>query len=128
MSTENSGSNSFRGRNLVAHQFQPGQSGNPGGRPKKLPITEYLKAQLELPVPEAMMNQLSPAFADLYGASGTFGEALAFQLVAKAATGDVAAMREVLDRTEGKVGHKMATGGESGGLGELVVRRIVCNL
>lgn len=34
---------------ISAYQFKPGQSGNPGGRPKKLPITEALQEILADP-------------------------------------------------------------------------------
>src|SRR6201987_3278571 len=32
---------------LAQYKFQPGQSGNPAGRPKKLPITDAIRAELE---------------------------------------------------------------------------------
>jgi len=49
---ENSGKNSERrkrGENLAPFRFQPGQSGNPGGRPKKKPLTELYAEMLDDP-------------------------------------------------------------------------------
>lgn len=34
---------------VVGRPFQPGQSGNPGGRPKSKPLTALLKAELQQP-------------------------------------------------------------------------------
>jgi hypothetical protein len=39
-------------------KWKPGQSGNPGGRPKKKPVTDYLIDQLDQPIPESMKSQL----------------------------------------------------------------------
>ena len=35
------------------YRFKPGQSGNPGGRPKRRPISECYLELAELPLPEA---------------------------------------------------------------------------
>lgn len=111
---------------LRAHDFRPGQSGNPGGRPKKLPITDYLKIQLEQPIPPAMLNAMREsarsAFLEVYGPSPTFGQMLAFKLVQMAAKGNMLAMNTLLDRTEGKVTQKVS--GEDGGPIEFIVRRV----
>ena|SRR5690348_14960093 len=62
-------------------KWRPGQSGNPGGRPKSKPFKEAL---------EAIIKE-----------TGLHGAAAA--LVAKANTGDVAALKEIADRLDGKV-------------------------
>lgn len=62
--------------------FQPGQSGNPSGRPKSKPITEAYKAILADPA-----NR----------------EALAKALLKHAKKGNVFAAKEMADRVEGKV-------------------------
>jgi Family of unknown function (DUF5681) len=113
VSTENSGKNRGNVENLVPHQFKPGESGNPGGRPKKLPITDYILYQLEKPVPASMKAKLPPTFTEVYGDNATFGEMLAFRLVADAANGNMKAIATVLDRAEGKVTQKMALSGEA---------------
>jgi hypothetical protein len=93
--------------------WKPGQSGNPGGRPKKLPVTDYLREQLERPIPEAMREKLPPIFVEIYGPEATFGQMVAFKLIASSAKGDVFALKELLDRVEGKVTQKLA--GDDGG-------------
>lgn len=97
--------------NIVPYQFKPGQSGNPGGRPRKQPITEYLIDQLDQPIPETMKTQLSPIFVEVYGTEATFGQVLAFKLVTQGLRGDMQAAREILDRVEGKVTKKVEHGG-----------------
>jgi hypothetical protein len=69
------------------HQFKPGVSGNPKGRPPKKPITEKLAAAMEA-----------------VGDDGrSMAERVAQRLVEMCLAGDLAALREVLDRLEGKV-------------------------
>ena len=108
--TQNSGENSGVA-NIVPHQFKPGQSGNPGGRPKKQPITDYLIDQLDQPIPEAMKAKLPPIFVEVYGTDATFGQVLAFKLVAQGLKGDMQAAKEILDRVEGKVTKKLEHSG-----------------
>lgn len=66
--------------------FQPGQSGNPGGRPKTKILTDALRLHLD----------------EKDKAGVTNAEKLARALVARALTGDVSAYREICDRVEGK--------------------------
>ena len=73
-------------RNL--RSFPRGRSGNPGGRPKGQSITAALRAELDRPCAD------DPTV--------TKGERLAERLVSMALAGDLGAIREVLDRTEGK--------------------------
>jgi len=63
-----------------------GTSGNPGGRPRRDVLTEALKAQL--------------ASDDSDGR--TFAEQIAAVLIKHALRGDVRAIREIADRTEGR--------------------------
>ena len=86
-------------------RFQPGQSGNPGGRPKEKPFREALRLEL--------------------AAAGEDNKALrtiARALIDKAAEGDMAAIREVADRVDGKVAHAIVNDEESGPL-QIIVRR-----
>jgi hypothetical protein len=119
--TDNSGNNSGVA-NIVPHQFRPGQSGNPGGRPKKQPITDYLIDQLDQPIPEAMKAKLPPIFVEVYGTEATFGQVLAFKLVAQGLKGDMQAAKEILDRVEGKVTKHLEHSGH------LTLEDIVCGL
>ena len=63
----------------ITGRWQPGQSGNPGGRPKKKPMTDALIR---------LFNKLSDAETE------DFNKELFF----KAAKGDVAAYKEIADR------------------------------
>jgi len=83
--------------------FRPGQSGNPGGRPKKLPITDALRRILSRRIPAK-----DPRTA--------IGEDLvAFALIRKAVKGDLRAIAEIADRTEGKATERHEWSGPDGG-------------
>jgi len=74
------------GKISPATEFKPGQSGNPNGRPKKLP-------------------ELDKLLADVLGEEKdgiTAAEAILKALRAKAAKGDVRAIEVLLDRAYGK--------------------------
>ena len=75
-----------------AHRFQPGQSGNPNGRPKSRPIAAAIKAIL------TKNNN-----ADL--------KAIAQTAVDAAKDGDYRYAREVIDRVDGKVADKIEHSG-----------------
>jgi hypothetical protein len=89
---ENRDKTGFRGPDPsvgLATQFKPGQSGNPGGRPKKTPIADACRELLNKPAPD-----------DPSGRS--YAELIAERLVAKAIAGDIRAAQELADRSEGK--------------------------
>jgi hypothetical protein len=65
--------------------WRPGQSGNPGGRPKTKAFKNALEAELE----EA-------------GDDGPSLRKIARALIDKAATGDIQAIKELADRLDGK--------------------------
>jgi hypothetical protein len=72
--------------NVIPHKFKKGQSGNPNGRPRKLP-------------------ELDKLLADVLGEEKdgiTAGEAILKAIRAKAAKGDVRAAELLLDRAYGK--------------------------
>lgn len=96
--------------------WKPGESGNPGGRPKKNPVTDYLRDQLEAEIPVSMLDAMkAPArevFTELYGKNPTFGQMIAFKTIQMAAKGDVFALKEMLDRVEGKVAQKAILSGD----------------
>src|ERR1017187_8896493 len=80
---------------ITGKGFMPGQSGNPGGLPRK-PASERLIRRL-LANDETELAEIIEA------------------LVIKAKTGDVPALKEVLDRAEGKVADKQEHTGADGG-------------
>lgn len=65
----------------ITGRWKPGQSGNPSGRPKTKPFKEALQNLID----KVGLNDAATA------------------LVAKANTGDVAAIKEIADRLDGKV-------------------------
>ena len=89
--------------------FPKGRSGNPGGRPKGTSITAALRAELDRPCAD------DPAV--------TKAERIAAVLVDLALGGDLPAIREVLDRTEGKAVARQETG-EPGAFEELAGKSV----
>jgi hypothetical protein len=83
-----------------ATRWKPGQSGNPSGRPKKLHITVAIRAELEREGPDGIPND----------------EAIARVLVELARAGNMDAIREIADRTEGKARQRVesVSDGEQG--------------
>lgn len=73
------------------YQFKPGQSGNPGGRPKRKPLTEAYERILS-----------NPAEAN----------AIAKAMIRLARKGNVRAAQELADRTEGKAIQAMDISGD----------------
>ena len=75
----------------ISGRWKPGQSGNPKGRPLSRPFKDALERQLA-------------ALAQTKGIDPSHGhDILAAAMIAKAMNGDVAAFKEVADRTDGKV-------------------------
>jgi hypothetical protein len=74
--------------------FPKGVSGNPAGRPKKALLSDALRRQLAIAAP-GMPEK-------------TQAEIIAAALIAEAISGNVQAIREVGDRTEGKPAQAIA--------------------
>ena len=96
-----------------AHQFKPGQSGNPGGRPKKSPITSRLEARAEEPCPPEYIKALK------LKPGATWGDAWIEMMNRQALGGEkhgvVQAFREITDRLEGKAIARVEMAGPEGG-------------
>jgi len=76
-------------RGSEATRFKPGQSGNPGGRPKTAPLSHACRELLAQPVPDDPEGH-------------TYAEAIARMLGKKATEGDIRAAQELADRAEGR--------------------------
>ncbi len=88
-----------RGTGNEATRWKPGQSGNLSGRPKKLHITDALRAELDMEGPDGVANDA----------------AIARKLVEMARDGNLEAIREIADRTEGKARQRIEQSGPDGG-------------
>lgn len=82
-----------------ATQIKPGEVRNPGGRPKKKPITDLLIAALEQPF--ARDRRM------------TNGQFIVKQLLSMIEDGNIQAVREYIDRVEGKANQPI-TGPDGG--------------
>jgi hypothetical protein len=74
--------------NKIGKQFPKGVSGNPSGRPKLTRLTEALREQIAAIAPDVPEE--------------TIAEQIARALIKEAKNGNVLAIREIGDRTEGK--------------------------
>ncbi len=87
--TENKRRNGqFAPGNKLGNRFKPGETGNPAGRPKRTKLTEALTAK---------MAEIAPGAVE-----ETVAERIAQALIDEALKGNVQAIREIGDRTEGK--------------------------
>lgn len=98
---QSGGENTVRNTAGLRPPWQSGQSGNPGGRPRKKLITAAY---------EEMLAQLVPGDKE----GRTFAQAIAFAMVREAVKGKVNAAAEIADRVEGKTLQQLA--GPEGGV------------
>jgi len=74
----------------------PGQSGNPGGRPKKQPITERYAILAETPLDDRLLRTLKLPKGSTYADAAALGQFKA------AIEGKTNAVREIREALEGK--------------------------
>jgi hypothetical protein len=72
-----------------AFRFKPGQSGNPGGRPRTAKLSEACRAKLASSIPGDPESR-------------SYAEAIADKLAQLALKGDIRAAQELADRAEGR--------------------------
>ena len=97
----NGNSREARVKRLTPHRFKPGQSGNPGGRPKKQ-VTAALESEL---------NNLVPGDSE----KRTWLQLMVQGAIKKAVKGDMKAFAEIIDRLEGKAMQAHELSGPGGG-------------
>ena len=97
-----------------AAQWKPGQSGNPGGRAKRKPLTDAYAAVLDRTIPPDMARSLH------LPESATYAEVIAMSLLREAVKGKVNAAAELADRTEGRVAQAVEHSGPDGGAIQIV--------
>jgi len=83
----------------IATRFKPGQSGNPGGRPKTRELTEMLRA---------VCNEIDPK------SRKSFFQLAAESLLREVFAGDVQAFKELADRVEGRTVQQVELSGPEG--------------
>ena len=98
---------------MEANKWKPGQSGNPSGRPKKLPITDRYATVAELPVPDNLLAALKLSEAEK-PAIKTYGDALALSQFRAGIKGKTDAAREIADRVEGRSRQAVEVSGPEG--------------
>jgi hypothetical protein len=84
----------------LGNRFKKGESGNLSGRPKLTRLTECLRQQLAEQMPNASER--------------TIAEAIARTLIREALVGNIAAIKECFDRSEGKAPINLDVGGKDG--------------
>ncbi|GAB4042622.1 DUF5681 domain-containing protein [Spirosoma litoris] len=104
--------------NSEGTQFPPGHSGNPNGRPKGH-ITTFLQEfgnsdELVFTITKTSNGTKSESTARLStNGTQTINQAIAARLLQMALAGDIKAIKEILNRTEGRVPQPLNIGGQS---------------
>ena len=100
---------------LKPYRWRKGQSGNPGGRPRKLPISDTLRLLMTMPLPTALRKKIEQSIGgQKLPKNTTFAEGLAFgELCAPFLNGfDVNHTRELREAVEGRGAYRVALPGE----------------
>lgn len=107
---------------IAPYRFRPGQSGNPGGRPKKQPITSEYEKLSDKTLPEKLRNILNDQCGEeLLPEGSTFAQGNAVRRYLDALEkGDTSAAREIREAIEGKSKVRVEVSGPEGGPVETV--------
>src|ERR1700733_2616920 len=95
-----------KGRPQNLKSWKPGQSGNPGGRPKKLPITESYEQFANEKLPEDVCKKLG------LKAGSTYAQGAARAQFIKALQGETKAVAEIREAIEGKATQRIHLEGD----------------
>jgi Family of unknown function (DUF5681) len=107
---------------ITGKGFMPGRSGNPTGRPRRLPITDRDASIAELPAPDYLLAALELSEAEKQEIK-TYGDALAISQFRAGIKGKTEAAREIADRVEGKARQSVDVSGDiTVGLAERIER------
>lgn len=90
------------GRENLRPPWKPGESGNPKGKPKRGPISSAFSRMLEQPVPKTMLEASKLKGNKALPKKPTFADLMAFAMFNQVLKGNVAAVKEILNRTEGR--------------------------
>ena len=100
MSAENSDKTA---KKVIGRPFQPGESGNPGGRPKSSIYADAVRKVLSQELPaDLRANEQDKR---------TFAEAIAEQIARMALAGNLSAAQELANRSDGTPVSSTANGG-----------------
>jgi hypothetical protein len=91
----------MKGRADNLRPWKPGESGNPGGRPKKMPLSDAYRELMEEPFPGDLNSK-------------TWAQVIALAVATKAASGDPKAAAHIADRLEGKAPQAIQVSGSDG--------------
>ena len=97
-----------RGKPPVEYQFKPGQSGNPGGRPKKRPISSRYALLAEVRLPERVRKKLK------LPEGATLADAGVVALYSAMAEGKHGAAKEIREGIEGRAPQRIEFSGPDG--------------
>jgi hypothetical protein len=99
------------GRTENLKPWPKGVSGNPGGRPKKKPITEAYEAAITRSLPERLRKVKLDRNEIELPEGATFADLIALGQCRAAAKGITAAAEAIADRLEGKVSQQVDMSG-----------------
>jgi hypothetical protein len=89
-------------RRLTGRPFPPGVSGNPSGRPVRKPLTDWLRRLGKIKPPRDVAAAMSRFFPEVPYADWDWNGVAMARALQAAAKGKSDAIKEVLDRIEGK--------------------------